>query len=235
MLEALITAILDDDRPAVQKMLQTNVGLAARAIDEARLYERGIFHWLYVGDTPLHLAAAGYRVEIVELLLAAGAEVNACTNHRRSSPLHYAADGYITGPAWNAAAQVRTLQVLLAAGADIHARDKNGATPLHRAVRTRCAAAVDFLLAAGACTVARNNSGSTPFHLAGQKRRRAVESCLPRMRNPHHRGLSLGRNGYQSGRQGRKSVLAMPPAPGCGTCLSITLPEAFASGRRYRK
>src|SRR6185295_12277382 len=57
---------------------------------------------------------------------------------------------------------------LLGAGADVNARDKNGATPLHRAVRTRCAAAVRVLLEAGANPRVRNKPGSTPFHLAVQ-------------------------------------------------------------------
>src|SRR5262249_14614209 len=41
-------------------------------------------------------------------------------------------------------------------------------TPLHRAVRTRCAAAVLLLLQAGSDPMVRNKSGSTPFHLAVQ-------------------------------------------------------------------
>src|SRR5439155_11724626 len=57
---------------------------------------------------------------------------------------------------------------LLDAGADIQAPDKNGATPLHRAVRTRCAAAVKCLLEAGADPTRKNKPGSTPFHLAVQ-------------------------------------------------------------------
>src|SRR5258706_9010186 len=54
------------------------------------------------------------------------------------------------------------------AGAKLDAQDKNGATPLHRAVRTRCAAAVKCLLDAGADPTIRNKPGSTPFHLAAQ-------------------------------------------------------------------
>jgi ankyrin repeat protein len=56
----------------------------------------------------------------------------------------------------------------LDAGSRINAQDKNGATPLHRAVRTRCAAAVEYLLAAGADPLRKNLPGSTPFHLAVQ-------------------------------------------------------------------
>jgi ankyrin repeat protein len=164
----LLTAIVDDDRKAVQALLQADGGLATRLIQQPKLHEEKIFHWIYVGDTALHLAAAGYRVEIVRLLLKAGANPNAAANHRRSSPLHYATDGFITGPAWDASRQVAAIRCLLDAGADLHAQDKNGATPLHRAVHTRCAAAVRCLLQAGSDPTRQNLSGNTPFHLAVQ-------------------------------------------------------------------
>ncbi len=167
-MKRLLTAILEDDRGTVAQLLKADRSLAMGLIHKARLYDSQIFHWLYVGDTPLHLASAGYRPEIVQLLLAAGADPNAANNHRRSSPLHYAADGFMIGPAWDPKRQVATIRLLLDKGANIHARDKNGATPLHRAVRTRCAAAVRHLLKAGADPTIRNKPGSTPFHLAVQ-------------------------------------------------------------------
>src|SRR5438093_512710 len=145
----MLAAIVDDDVSTVKGLLKADVGLATRLIRTSKLYDSGIFHWIYVGDTALHLAAAGYRVEIVRLLLAVGADPNVAQNRRRSSALHYAADGFITGPAWDAKRQVETIHCLLHKGADIHLQDMNGATPLHRAVRTRCAAAVKFLLTAG--------------------------------------------------------------------------------------
>src|SRR5947209_14913602 len=126
-MDALLKAIVADDRLGVAKLLGADPKLATGLIDEARLYESPISHWIYVGDTALHLASAGYRVEIVRRLLAAGADPNAATNHRRSGPLHYAADGYLNDPAWNAKRQVQTIGVLLDAGADINAQDKNGA------------------------------------------------------------------------------------------------------------
>jgi hypothetical protein len=164
----MIAAIIEEDVRAASRLLQADAGLAKRIIRRPKLYQSGIFHWIYVGDTLLHLAAAGYRVEIVRLLLAAGADPNAVGNRRRSSPLHYAADGFITGPAWDEKRQVETLRCLLDRGANLHLRDMNGATPLHRAVRTRCAAAVRCLLKAGADPTVRNKPGSTPFHLAVQ-------------------------------------------------------------------
>jgi ankyrin repeat protein len=167
-MDRLLRAILDDDRPRVAKLLKADPGLATRLISEAKLYQSTIAHWIYVGDTALHLAAAGYRVEIVDLLLRAGADPNAAGNMRHSGPLHYAADGYIVSPAWDEKRQVKTIRRLLDAGANINAPDKNGATPLHRAVRTRCAAAVKLLLMRGADPKIRNKPGSTPFHLAVQ-------------------------------------------------------------------
>src|SRR5678816_250297 len=93
----LIAAIVEDDAKAVKGLLLADAGLATRLMEKSKLHDSGIFHWIYVGDTALHLAAAGYRVEIVRLLLKAGADPNAAGNKRRSTPLHYAADGFITG------------------------------------------------------------------------------------------------------------------------------------------
>src|SRR5438445_12216200 len=109
----LLTAIVDDDGKAVAALLKADAGLATCTVRKPKLYNSKILHWLYVGDTALHLAAAGHRVEIVRLLLRAGADPNAAANHRRSSPLHYAADGYINSPAWDAQKQVATIRCLL--------------------------------------------------------------------------------------------------------------------------
>jgi ankyrin repeat protein len=164
----LFVAILEDNASAVKRLLQADARRAMQLVAKAKLYDSGIFHWIYVGDTALHLAAAGYRVEIIRLLLAAGADPNAAKNMRKSTPLHYASDGFITGPEWEPKRQVKTLLCLVEHGANIHQPDMNGATPLHRAVRTRSAAAVKFLLEAGSDPTIRNKPGSAPFHLAVQ-------------------------------------------------------------------
>ncbi len=168
MIDLLLDAIVADDRARVASLLKRNPGLATSRVEDPRLFQAGIHHWLYVGDTPLHLAAAGHRVELVRALLTAGADPNVAGSHRGGRPLHYAADGVVTEPEYDPHAQVATIGCLLEAGADLRAQDKNGATPLHRAVRTRSAGAVECLLNAGAEPLARNHSGSTAFHLAVQ-------------------------------------------------------------------
>lgn len=164
----ILRAIVDDDRAAVKKLLRADPSLASFQIPEATLYRTRIRHWIYAGDTPLHLAAAGYRSEIVQLLLDASADPNSNLNHRQSGPLHYATDTALRSIEWSAPRQVETIRRLLAAGASINAQDKNGATPLHRAVRTRGADAVRCLLEAGSDPLLKNKPGSTAFHLAVQ-------------------------------------------------------------------
>lgn len=166
--QSLLSAVLDDDRAQAQELLKSDRALAWGDVGKDELYDSGIGHWIYAGDTALHVAAAGYRVEIAAMLLAAGADVSSAGNRRCSQPLHYAADGCLDNPSWDAGRQVAMIRLLLQAGADIHAQDKNGATPLHRAVRTRCAAAVKCMLDAGADPALRNKPGSTAFHLAVQ-------------------------------------------------------------------
>src|SRR5262245_25227728 len=115
-METIIKAIVEDDSGAVKRLMREEPELATRLVRHPKLHNSGIFHWIYAGDTLLHLAAAGYRREIAGLLLASGADPNAAGNRRRSTPLHYAADGFITGPAWDAKRQVATLRLLLRHG-----------------------------------------------------------------------------------------------------------------------
>ena len=86
------------------------------------------------------------------------------------------------------------IRCLLDAGADVNSQDKNGAAALHRAVRTRCAAAVRCLLNAGTDPTLKNKSGSTPFHLAVQNTGRGGSGSDAALR--HNDGSS--RNSFRS-------------------------------------
>ena len=133
---------------------------------EVDLFVPELPHWLYRGDTPLHLAAAGLRAEAARALLTAGTPVNAA-NRRGATALHYACDSRPQSPTWDPPAQRRIIDLLVSAGAAVDQPDRGGVTPLHRAVRARSPAAVAALLSAGTDPhAATGKAGSTPLHLA---------------------------------------------------------------------
>jgi hypothetical protein len=129
--------------------------------DAASFFIADISHYVYAGDTALHMAAAAFQPSVAELLVNRGADCRA-KNRRGAEPLHYAADANH----WNPDAQAATIDYLISVGADPNAVDMNGTTPLHRAVRTRSVPAVRALLSGGANPTLPNRSGSTPLRLA---------------------------------------------------------------------
>ena len=170
----LVRAIAAGDADTVSRMLEASPALASASVDvgatrhEATTYYLdGINHYVYVGDTALHIAAAAYEADVVRRLLELGADVSA-RNRRGAQPLHYAADGIPGSDAWSPDAQAAVIAALIDAGADPNATDKSGVAPLHRAVRTRCGPAVRALLDGGADARRTNKSGSTPMKLATQ-------------------------------------------------------------------
>jgi hypothetical protein len=161
---SLIHAISAGDAAAARRLVAASPTLATeRATGDVYLEE--ITHYLYGGDTALHIAAAAYQHDVARELIAMGGDVHA-RNRRGAQPLHYAADGAPGSRAWDPHAQAATIAGLIEAGADPNAVDHSGVMPLHRAVRTRCAAAVKELLDGGADPRRTNGSGSTPMDLA---------------------------------------------------------------------
>jgi ankyrin repeat protein len=157
--EPIFEAVLANDQSRITP------AAAAQRMDEDLLVGE-LPHWLYRGDTPLHLAAAGLRYDAARALLAAGGPVNA-VNRRGATALHYACDPRPLSPTWDPPAQRRIIELLVSAGATVDLPDRGGVTPLHRAVRARSPAAVAALLSAGADPrAATGKAGSTPLHLA---------------------------------------------------------------------
>jgi ankyrin repeat protein len=171
-LMTLARVIVRGDQARVSGLLAAapELGLARLAVGATRQRAEDYFldeidHYVYAGDTALHIAAAAYEADIVRELVNAGAIV-AAVNRRGAESLHYAVDGNPGSARWNPVAQVMTVSALVELGADPNAKDKNGTTTLHRAVRNRCAAAVKALLDLGADREATNGSGSTAMQLA---------------------------------------------------------------------
>ena len=137
------------------------------------------------GDfTPLHDAVlSGARVEVVGALLDQGADVNARYDNRFSrwngwTPLHMAANRGVH----------LTIESLLDRGADIEARNAEGATPLHIAALYGHAPTAETLLKHGADIHARAGGEEfdnydyylgTPLHLAARQSEGLYEECCP--------------------------------------------------------
>jgi len=164
-----IRLVVAGDTGRVSRRLSAAPALATTALPVGATRQQAtdffftaISHYLYAGDTALHMAAAAFSRPIAELLMTYGADCRA-RNRRGAEPLHYAADG--RREPW---AQAGVIEYLISMGADPNAVDKSGVAPLHRAVRKRSLAAVRALLNGGADPRKRNKAGSTPLHLAVQ-------------------------------------------------------------------
>ncbi|MGZ6017463.1 MAG: ankyrin repeat domain-containing protein [Phenylobacterium sp.] len=173
-LRALMRAVSDDpDRALVllaadRDLAKAQIEVGASRADAQQWVLKAIGHYIYAGDSALHIAAAGFRVAIARRLIELGADV-AAANRRRAQPLHNACDATPGSPTWNPEAQAEVVTLLIEAGADPNAADMNGVTPLHRAIRTRSARAVAALLAGGADPKRPNGNGSTPLDLASRQ------------------------------------------------------------------
>src|SRR4051812_3680483 len=165
----LVRLVITGEVAKVTRQLRENPELARMVLPLRQKQEpidpffTEISHYMYGGDTALHMAAAAHSRPMAELLVSHGANCRA-KNRRGAEPLHYAADGNRSEPKL----QAGVIQFLISKGAEPNAMDKSGVAPLHRAVRTRAVAAVKVLLDGGAELRQANKSGSTPLHLAVQ-------------------------------------------------------------------
>jgi ankyrin repeat protein len=112
-------------------------------------------------QTPLHLAYKYGEFAIARVLLIHGAYPNAA-NIWGQTPLHmlslwpYVKD------------ESRFAGIIVDAGADVDAQDKDGETPLHTAYRNNRLHVAERLLKEYADEDAKNNKGETPIQLAPQ-------------------------------------------------------------------
>jgi hypothetical protein len=165
-LTRLLVAIANLDHKAAVDLLNAAPSLATASMarhDEFFLAER--FAQVYEGDTALHAAGFSYDLEMARDLISRAADIRA-RNRRGAEPLHAAVIGVPGSASWNPARQRDVVLYLIDAGADPNAAASGGVTPLHRAVRNRCSAAVGALLRGGADPRLENDRGSTASDLA---------------------------------------------------------------------
>ena len=109
-----------------------------------------------LGRSPLHLAVINGQHAMVNVLINAGADVNAVDGLKKFTPLHYAA--FYSYP--------KILEFLLTRRADLLAQDIDGNLPLHFAAANGSAATVKILLENNSGPDCLNNNWQTPLHLA---------------------------------------------------------------------
>ena len=125
------------------------------------------------GSTPLHVASVMGHFEVVQTLLAAGANAKE-VNERGECGLHYA----------TSRGSLDIVKALLGAGADPNSRDSHGRTGLYFGLRHGCKSCSMALLEAGAGTANIDGRGSDAVDLAEE----IIEATYERVSSPEREG-----------------------------------------------
>jgi ankyrin repeat protein len=123
------------------------------------------------GATPFMIAARSVEIEVMRLLLAGGADAQATADDGTTAAMLAAglgkranADiGYFT---WDEPRAVQAIEIGLAAGIDVNARNADGETALHAAAYHAANAIISFLVDRGARLNATNWQNQTPLLIA---------------------------------------------------------------------
>jgi len=116
----------------------------------------------------LWVAATQGHLEVMDLLIRHGADVNVRLGRRKQSLLHWAAENSAIGVA----------VVLLRHGADVNARQSDGTTPLMLAAREDHFYLAERLLQANALLSPRNRSGRSARSLADRSGHSSIVSLI---------------------------------------------------------
>jgi ankyrin repeat protein len=136
-------------------------------------------NYINADETPLMHAARAGNVDAVNMLLLAGAQVNAREGWNGQSPLHWAA----------AEGHGAVVEALIAGGADIRHRSNAGTTPFLFAVRKGDVRSVKAFLDAGSDVNEKRVDLATPLLVAiinGHED--LVDLLLEKGANPNHEG-----------------------------------------------
>ena len=109
-----------------------------------------------IGRTPLHGAVVDGHKDVVELLIAKGADIELrCTTCGGTALGHAASGGH-----------KEIIELLIEKGADVNAKSKGETTPLHFATSRGHKEVAELLIAKGADVNAKMDNGSTPLNWA---------------------------------------------------------------------
>lgn len=108
--------------------------------------------------TPLHVACKKGFIDIINLLIASKADVNA-KGDLMKTPLHKAVGE----------SRMDVAQILVGKGANINAKTSTGVESIHLACAENATDLALWLLSKGANVNARNNNLKTPLHIAAEK------------------------------------------------------------------
>ncbi|MFD3447640.1 ankyrin repeat domain-containing protein [Microbacteriaceae bacterium 4G12] len=155
MEQKILHAVMNGDIVLVQQLLEEDGTLVNTYSED--------------GWGVLHLAAYFGHTKMMEFLLSQGAPIDArSTNDMKNTPLHAA----------TANKQQEAVALLLANGADVHAKQSGGWTALHEAALLGEVGIVQVLLSHGANASDKKDDGKTPLDIAVEKDHQHVVSVL---------------------------------------------------------
>jgi ankyrin repeat protein len=188
---ALHAAVLTGDVEAVKALLARGARPNAQVTRATRVTRNGQVLMLgehLLGATPFALAAKFTAVDIMRVLLAAGADAELPMKNGWT-PLMAAAGASWRYGVWDRRDRVlprdpatdvelhdergtlEAVKLTLAAGAGVNAVDDDGNTALHHVVNKGFPGVVAFLAEHGATVAAKNNRGQTPLAILTARRR----------------------------------------------------------------
>ncbi|KAJ4363892.1 hypothetical protein N0V83_009344 [Neocucurbitaria cava] len=127
------------------------------------------------GRAPLHVACQDLRVEVVDFLVARGADVNETATEAQWTPIHFVTCGeaqwtpihLVPWEGWNLQSTYRleNVKILINHGADLQATASDGRTALHGVAQKGDVNVVRYLIEQGADVCAAARGGETVLHL----------------------------------------------------------------------
>jgi len=123
------------------------------------------------GTTPLARAAKGNDLQVMKMLLDAGADPKLTLKDRTTVLMLAAAGGAVAGPYQQGipvteASSIEAVKLFLDRGVDVNAFNTMGQTAMHLAVARGARSLVTFLADHGATVDVKNKQGRTPLDIA---------------------------------------------------------------------